>query len=376
MRGTSRNIVAVGPGKIEMQKVPLPELNPQDMLGKVVMSGICGTDVHMLYDETPGKRYPFGLGHEVIATIVEMGPDAPKVDAFGVPLKVGDRVAALGPRCGECYECRVLNQPMLCTGRGIGRHSRQTPRLGGGYADYVYIRGDALITRVPDSLSTKVAVLTEPLAGAVRAIERAYLPGVPDREQGFGPGKIVVVQGSGPVGALIAATAKIAGAYKVIVTGAPDERLELCKELGADVAFNFMETTAEERAEAIRALTPHGVGADVVIEAAGAPSAFVEAIDLVRQGGIIIEHGHFTPRGTIPFDPTPIVLKDIQILGNRGYNGFGTAMRILEANADRLPLEKAVTHEFPLSQAAEALEIARKQEGMKIVFNPALDDRG
>lgn len=372
MKGTSRVVVATAPGKVELREVPLPALEPQDLLGEVAISGVCGTDVHMLFDQAPGKKYPLSLGHEVIATIVEMGSEAPRHDSNGAPLKVGDRVAAYWPSCGECYYCRVLNQPLLCMGRGIGRHKRRPPFIGGGYADYAYISGDSILTRIPDTLPTKVAALTEPLAGAVRGIERAYLPGIPDREQSLGPGKIVVIQGSGPVGALMVAVAKIVGAYRVIVIGAPDDRLELCKALGADVTFNFMTTSAEERLEAIRALTPFRVGPDVVIEAAGAPSAFVEAIDMVRPGGIVIEHGHFTPRGTIPFDPTPIVLKDIQLYGNKGYYSFNTAVRLLEANWQRVPFERMVTHVFPLAEAQQAMDTARSQDCMKAAFDPKL----
>ena len=373
MKGKSRVVVCTSPGRVEIQEVALPEIMPSDILGKVEASGVCGTDVHWVFDENRGRTYPFDVGHEVVASIAEMGKDAPKQDINGNPLKEGDRIVAMWPSCGECYACKVMMQPMFCIGQGgLGRFARQTPRIGGGYADYAYIRGDVQLVRIPDSVSTKAASLTEPLAGATRAIERAYLPGIPDREQGMGPGKIVVIQGSGPVGALMVAVAKISGAYKVIVIGAPDGRLELCKRVGADVTFNFMETTVEQRAEAIRALTPHCIGPDIVIEAAGAPAAFVEAIDLVRRGGIIVEHGHFTPRGTIPFDPVPIVLKDLQIYGNKGYYTFNTAVKILEANADRVPFEDLVTHEFPLSQAQEALDAAHSQVAMKAVIVPTL----
>jgi L-iditol 2-dehydrogenase len=323
---------------------------------------------------TPGvkRTYPYGIGHETVCAIAAMGANAPRQDANGAPLAVGDRIVYMGARCGECYYCRVLNQEILCNGRGIGRRERNVPRIGGGYADYVYVPGNAVIVRIPDTVSTKAAVLTEPLAGAARAIERAYIPGVPDRHQGMGPGKTVLIQGSGPVGILLVVLARIVGAYKVMVVGAPDNRLEVCKALGADLVLNFTRTSAEERAKAIRAMTPFDIGPDIVIEAAGAPSAFIEAIDVVRRGGTIVEHGHFTYRGTIPIDLTPIVLKDLQILGNTGYysSGFDTAVRLLEANAGKIPFERVVTHEFPLSKAQEALEAARGQECVKAVLIP------
>jgi len=264
--------------------------------------------------------------------------------------------------------------PVICTGRAIGRRARRTPFIGGGYADYTYIRGDALMVRIPDSVPTRAAVLVEPLAGATRAIERAYIPGVPDRHQGMGPGKTVVVQGSGPVGALLVALARIVGAYKVMVIGAPENRLKICQELGVDLTLDFTRTSEEERAEIIRGQTPHGIGPDIVIEAAGALRAFIEAINLVRPGGTIVEHGHFTYRGTIPFDPMPIVRKDIVIIGNTGYysSGFDTAVKILEANVGRVAFERIVTHEFPLAQAQEAVEAARREVALKAVLVPPL----
>jgi len=383
MKGKSRVVMVKEPGIVELVEVPLPDIDPLDMLCKVEMSGVCGTDVHLVYDPNPdpkglwlrgGISYPFAIGHEAVYRIVEMGSKAPKHDVNGTAIQEGDRIVSFGPRCGECYFCQVLDQPVLCRTQGIGRTARQTPRIGGTYADYAYVRGDAFIVRVPDGLTTKAAVLTEPLAGALRAVERSYLPGVPDHHQGMGPGKTVVVQGSGAVGILAAAVMKLAGAYKVIVIGAPENRLQLCRELGADVTINFTDTTAKEREDLIRDMTPHRVGPDIVIEAAGAPSAFIEAIDLVRNGGTVIEHGHFTYRGTIPIDPMPIVLKDILIIGNTGYysSGFDTAIRVLESNVNRINFERAVTHEFPLAQAQDALEAARSQEALKAALVPDL----
>ena len=128
-----------------------------------------------------------------------------------------------------------------------------------------------------------------------------------------------------------------------------------------------------ERAEQIRALAPFGVGPDVVLEAEGAPTVFVEAMRLVRAGGTIVEHGHFTCRGTTPIGLTPIVFRDLQIFGNLGYynSGFSTAVSILEAERSRVPFEKVVTHEFSLSRVQEALETARREDCVKALLIPA-----
>lgn len=378
MKGTSRVVRVAGPGKVEIVERPLPELDSRDLLAKVEMAGICGTDIHLVFDAepTPGKKtiYPFNLGHEAVCTIAEMGGEAPRRDALGAALEEGDRIVAFGPRCGECYFCRVLEQSVLCRRVLRGRRDPGIHEIGGTYADYLYTRGDAFIVRIPDSVSTKAAALVEPLAGATRAIERAYMPGVPDHHQGLGPGKSVVIQGAGPIGVLLTILARLAGASMVVVIGAPDSRLKLCQDFGADVTLNYRKTSEAERAETIRALTPFGLGPDIVIEAAGAPAAFVEAMNLVRAGGTIVEHGHFTYRGTIPVDLTPIVLKDLQILGNLGYynSGFATAVTLLKSQAARVPFETAVTHEFPLSRVEEALETARREECVKAVLVPGV----
>jgi L-iditol 2-dehydrogenase len=363
---------------VEIIERPVPELDPRDILARVELAGICGTDVHLVFDAelTAGKppAYPFNLGHEAVCRIVALGREAPRRDALGVSLQEGDRIVAFGPRCGECYFCRVLEQSVLCRRVLRGRRDPGAHEIGGTYADSLYVRGDAFIVRIPDAVSTQAAALAEPLAGAARAIERACMPGVPDHHQGLGPGKSVLVQGAGPIGVLLTILARSAGAATVIVIGAPESRLALCREFGADLTLNFRETSEEERAERVRALTPFGVGPDIVLEAAGTPAAFVEAMRLVRAGGTIVEHGHFTYRGTLPIDLTPIVLKDLQIFGNLGYynSGFVTAVRILESQGRRVALERVVTHEFPLSRVHEALEAVRREECVKAVLAPGL----
>ncbi len=377
MTGRSRFVRVVGPGRVEITECALPEIDPRDILAKVEMAGICGTDVHLVFDAqpTPGRAasYPFNLGHEAVCTIAAMGDGAPRRDALGAPLREGDRIVAFGPRCGECYFCRVLEQSVLCRRVLRGRRDPTIQEIGGTYADYLYVRGDAFIVRIPEAIATKAAALAEPLAGAARAIERAYMPGVPDHHQGLGPGKSVVIQGAGPIGVLLTILARLAGAATVVVIGAPESRLRMCREFGADMALNFLETSEAERADRVRALTPFGVGPDIVIEAAGAPAAFVEALQLVRAGGTIVEHGHFTFRGTVPIDLTPIVLKDLHILGNLGYytSGFATAVSILKAERSRVPFDRLVTHEFPLSRVDEALATARREECVKAVLIPS-----
>lgn len=370
------HVVVAGRGEVRIGDAEIPELHPNDALMQVDIAGVCGTDVHLVYDEHPmaGKDnpYPFFLGHEFVGHLVELGRNFPRVDAFGEALKEDDRVVIYPATwsCGHCYACRILLAPNLCLRPPF---PRQLPAIGGGFARHYYIPEGSVVYRIPEEIPNEVAVLIEPLAGASRSLERAYRPGSPDRSEGFGPGKTLAIQGAGTIGAMLTVLGRLAGADRVIVIGAPASRLKTCRDLGADAVIDIeTHTEHRERAEAVRELTPHRLGPDVVIEAAGVPQALNEAIDLVRPGGTVVEFGAYTNRGEAAVNPNSICLKDIQILGSHGYGPqqFGTALRILRAYNGRVHFSDMVTHRFPLTRVADALELARRGESMKAVLLP------
>ncbi len=336
----------------------------------MILASICGTDLHFvddpqLFAHMPRKPYPFGLGHEFVGRLDEMDAGFPRKDAYGSPLQAGDRVVFYSSEtaCGECYMCRTLMSPHLCMRRDMSS-------LGGAFADYVTIPPGSTVFKVPDSLPTEIAVLAEPLCGSLRSLERALSPGVPDRAQGFGPGKIAVVQGSGAMGILIAILLKMCGAYRVIMIGAPDFRLRLAERFGVDMTIDIRTTPdPAERLRMAREMTPHGVGADVVFEAAGVPSAFVEALELARAGGTVVELAHWTLRGTVDFSPVPICAKDLQVLGVVGYppQQFGSALRILDDCQGRVRFPDLITHRVQIEGIADGLRIMRSQQCMKVL---------
>lgn len=360
-------------GKIQVESFPMPELDSRDMLVKVELAGVCGTDVHLLNSEKPfpweEQQYPFRLGHEWVGVIEKMGDSFPRTDMFGEPIKEGDRIVCYPSTwaCGSCYACKVLLQPNLCMRPPF---PRDLPDMGSAFSEYIYIPEGSTVYRIPDSVSSKAAVLVEPFAGALRAFERSFLPGVPDRYQGMGPGKSVVIMGSGTIGTLMVILAKLAGASPIIVVGGPKGRLELCKKFGADITIDIADTTREERIETVLNHTIHRLGADAVFECAGAPSAFIDGIQVTRMGGSLVEFGHYTDRGTIPINPLDVCRKDIQILGSWGYGQqeFASVVRILAANSGKIPFEDIVTHSFALQEIQDALEIARKQDCTKAVI--------
>ncbi|MFA5528786.1 MAG: zinc-binding dehydrogenase [Peptostreptococcales bacterium] len=357
-------------GKVEIQEFEKAKLDRRDVMVKVLLAGVCGTDVHLVYDEREEPFQKFKLGHEWVGVIDEMGTSAPQYDVYQNPIKVGDRIIAYPSTWadGTCYACRILLQPNLCMRTGV---ARDIPDMGSAYAEYMYIPGESVFFKIPDDISNEEAVLIEPIAGALRAFERAFSPGVPDRNQGFGPGKSVVIAGTGSIGTIMTAIAKMAGAYPIIAIGGPENRLELCKKFGADLTIDINSTTRTERIETVRDSTLYKLGADVVLECAGVPEAFLDGIRMARQGGTLVEFGHYTKRGTIPIDPFEICEKDIQIFGSWGYGPqeFGSAINILKASHSRgIDFSKLVTHRFALKDAQEALEKARKFECTKAVI--------
>ena len=228
------------------------------------------------------------------------------------------------------------------------------------------------VYKVPKGVPTEVAVLVEPMAVSSRAMERAYSPGVPTSGEGFGPGDSVVVQGAGPIGLLAIATARIAGAGKIIAVDMVDERMEIAESLGADHIIDMRSfTDLDSRVEEVKRLTS-GLGADVVIECAGVPAAFAEGIELTRRGGRFVEVGHYTDPGNVEVNPHTICMKDIDILGSWAYppTQFDTALQLLKRGMDNLPLADVITHKFSVTDAEKSIETVKSRKGIKMAITP------
>jgi 5-exo-hydroxycamphor dehydrogenase len=258
--------------------------------------------------------------------------------------------------------------PYLCI--GTLPWADRMPNMVGGFGDYFFAPGEGPIFRVPDNLPTSEAVLVEPFNIAIGAVQRAMMPELPGKGRTLELGTTIVVQGAGTIGLLAAIAAKLAGATQVIVIGAPKARLDICKKLGVDHVIDIEEMpNPKERLETILDLTPHRMGPDAVIEAAGVPAAFAEGIEMVRRGGTFVEVGHFTERGTVEVSPYLLCYKHINLLGMWvGPPGnFGVALKLLSAHRDTIDFGQIVTHRFPLDKLEEAVTMSRNHECMKAV---------
>jgi threonine dehydrogenase-like Zn-dependent dehydrogenase len=360
----------LGPRKLRVASFPLPEPGLGAVVLKILCSGICGTDKHtwrgesLQYAGTAHERraaYPLICGHENVGIIEATGPGDPPLDQDGEPLEVGDRVVpAPNVVCGRCYYCVGGHPYYLCENLhdyGNSLSSGTKPHLFGGWAQRMYLLPGTRLFRVPDELPDELAALTELLA-VTNGLDRARL--LAQAGSGFGFGDTVAVLGAGPLGLVHLAKAELLGAGRLLAADPVAARRELARELGAEVAAG---------ADELGDLTG-GRGPDVVVSCSGRPETFVDALELVRPGGVVIEAGAFVDMGSVPIDPNRhVCIKGIAVLGIGGevLEQYGPALRMLARSRGRVPFHRAITHRVGLNGIADMLETT---DAMKVLVFP------
>ena len=257
--------VARGVGNIEVLDVPEPHAGPDQVVIEVDSAGICGTDLHIYFDEFETSP-PVTIGHEVSGRIVELGSDV-------AGWKLGDRVTTetYFYTCGHCLNCRRGRRNLCLQRRSIGS------KEDGAFAAYLATPACNL-HQVPDGLDLQSAALTEPLACTVHGVLETA---------GVRPGDNVVITGPGPIGLLALQLVKIAGARVLILgTNQDTERLKLARRLGADGVINVQQV--DNVVESVQDFSTDG--ADLVIECSGAAAAAKTLTDVARRS--------FLPNGT------------------------------------------------------------------------------
>jgi threonine dehydrogenase-like Zn-dependent dehydrogenase len=223
---------------------------------------------------------------------------------------------------------------------------------------------------VPTGLSPRVAVLAELVACTASLDKLKEFSSM--SYEGFNSGDTVVVIGSGPLGLLHIAKADMMGAGMIIATDLSESRLMFAKRMGADVTINVSTTAPEERIDLIHELTG-GRGADVVLHMANRPASFVEGIEMLKRGGMMLEMGVFADTGDVAINVhRHICSKNIRLVGitNHPSTGYGPALRLMERYADRYPLEDMVSHEYALKDVDAAMQMSMSPESLKVVMTP------
>lgn len=328
MARTGRAVIAHGQD-FEVRQYPVPPPEPNTVLLRQELAGICGTDLHNWQKGIDGEML---LGHENVGVIDAIGKGV-KTDYVGNPIHEGDRVI-FAPGAGYGVY-------------GFQSNPDQPPHFGGGFADYIYLSYPNTCF-IKTDVPPEIAVLTEPFTIGVHAVMRAKVQ----------IGDTIVVQGSGAIGLVTLVCAKISGAAKLIVVGGPAERLELAKRMGADITINIEEVpSVEERTELVRSHTPRLEGADVVFECAGFLPATPEGLGYVKKSGTFCEVGHFVDMGTIEFNINQMLMRKnlrVEAIWGSGYEHFVRGLPILEKN--EFPFADMVSHVLPLSRVREGFD--------------------
>ena len=385
MPETVKAAVMVAPGKMEFQELPYPDhLEPGACIVKMEMSGICGTDKHAfqneltLYGGTESEQdmvFPSVHGHENSGIVVEMNGRGCDIEYTGKDLKPGDRITNCpNVICGRCWYCRnVHGYPYCAEHQGIGMtyRSDEFPYIVGGWAEYMYLPPKSWVYKVPDYLTVEEACMTELLVVAAmldRAKDVTQYAG-----KGFHFGDTVVIQGTGAVGMMMVARARVLGAGKIICLDATDFKLELAKEFGADMGINVTKYSDAEIVQIVCDET-EGRGADVVVENVGRPEVLKVGLDMVRRGGVYLETGNFVDTGgTVELNVhRHLAAKNVLLFGNSNHphDGYYAAMEMMYRYRDEFPFYKLITHRFKLEQAQEALEKSLQGDALKVVFEP------
>ncbi len=343
---TCKAAVLVEYGKpLEIQEVEIPEVGPGAILVKVLLAGICGTDVHQQRGELTIKSpLPNLQGHETIGQIVKLG-EGRVGDAAGEPLKVGDRIMWAHADCGECYWCNIARDPVLCARRS-GYGWAPPSALRGGFAEYEYVTPATNVVKVPDELSDEEAI---GVGCAFRSVMAGY-----ERFGRVGLMEDFVIQGSGPIGLYSTVMARESGARKVIVIGAPANRLDLAKRWGADDVISIEEMpSAEERL--VLDLT-EGRGPLGMVEATGVPAAFAEGLEMIQKGGRYLILGQ-TSASTVPIMPSRINEKALTIVGSVSAHivHFYKALQFIKTHRHKYPFAAIVSGHYRLEEVNEAL---------------------
>jgi threonine 3-dehydrogenase len=337
---------SAGPG-IVLQDVPVPTCGPNEALIQVHHAGVCGTDLHIWeWDSWARNRLkpPVVIGHEFAGRIAQLGPGA-----GNDLLAVGDLVTAEGHVvCGHCLQCR-LGAAHLC---------RRTQIIGvdrdGAFADYIVMPASNIMKL--DGIPTEIGAIMDPLGNAVHTVLEADVPG-----------STVLVLGCGPIGCFAVGVARAAGASLVIASDYNPTRLELARNMGAQVTLN---PGTDDVVARVRELTG-GDGVDLVCEMSGHPSGHAQAFAAARLGGRVNLLG--TPNRTTEVDfAADVIFKGLTLYGVTGRKMYQTWHQMLRfLRAKQLNPAPVITHRFPLECIAEAIQVIKDGQAGKVILEIA-----
>lgn len=328
---------------VRLQEMPVPAIGPDEILVKIIASGICGSDVLEWYRI---KKAPIVLGHEIAGEIAEVGENVAR-------FKPGQRVfVSHHVPCNTCWYCLHGNHTVC--------HTLHTTNFDpGGFAEYVRVPAinvDRGTFELPDSVSYEDGAFVEPLACVIRG----------QRVANFKPGQTVVVMGSGISGLLHIMLARALGAGRIIATDISAFRLLKAREFGADVAVDAREDVPANVRDANR-----GRPADLVIVCTGALTAFQQALKSVDRAGTVLCFATTDPGVELPIPLNDFWRNGITVLPSYANSPYDAQVAIELLAAGRLPVAKMITHRLPLAETQRGFQlVAGAGDSLKVIVNP------
>ena len=327
-----------GKGDIRLEEIPCPEPGHEDLLVRVKACAVCGTDLRILKGEkTKGVRIPSVLGHELAGEVTAVGSGV-------LDFAAGDRVAVAPViPCGQCDACR----------KGFASVCENRTALGyeydGGFQEYVRMPGALLaagnVFRLPDRVSFAEASLLEPLSCCVHGQKRMQIR----------TGESVFIFGAGPIGLMHLAVLKANAVGPVTVCERNPQRQRLAQDLGAD--------------EAVDCLSKAGP-CDHAICAVGIPDAIPDLVARLRRGGTLLLFAGFPKETRAAVDLNAAHYGELSLVGSSAStrDDFRDALDLCATG--RLDLTRLITHRLPLSEIAQAIELARSGQSIKVIIEP------
>lgn len=331
----ARAAVFAGPGSPhEIRSFPCPEPAGGEVLVRVAACTLCGSDLHT-YDGRRSAPVPTVLGHEILGVVEALGPDAPRQDLAGEPLRIGDRVTwAVAASCGGCALCQ-RDYPMKC--ERLVKYGHEAIRPGhvfhGGLADVCLLAPGSAILRVPDHVADAAACPANCATATVAAALRVA---------GDVAGKVVLVQGAGLLGLTACAMARQRGARAVVCSEPNAARRELA------VAFGATAAVEPERLAAV------GMGFDVALELTGSPAAFEAALPLLAIGATYVLVGAVFPSRPVPLAMEQVVRRWLTLRGVHNYAPRDLVAAVEFLAATEYPFAELVAGWLPLERVDEA----------------------
>lgn len=339
-----------GPGRpLEYRSLPLPKLRRGEVLVRISLATICGSDLHT-FQGRRNEPTPSILGHEAVGRVLAVGDGRE-------PRLVGRRVTwSLVDSCGRCAPCSQWDLPQKCEHLFKYGHARVTEQdgLNGCYASHLVLRPGTAVVTVPDHLpDALVAPANCALATMVAATE-----GLP------AGGRTAVIQGAGLLGIYGAALLRSAGFTRIVLVDPHPGRRELAAAFGGEVLDP----------EQSRSLP--GGWADVVIEVCGDPSVVPEGLRLLRPGGSYGWVGMVHPATRLDLTGEAVVRRCATIRGTHNYapRHLEKAIQFLDAHARRFPWERLVSPPEPLTGLEGAFRLAETGAWARVAVQPRVDD--